>query len=271
MKQKKSLWSDVSILIAVVVIISALLRGSWQFWTLVATVSLWTAWAVYRHLIPFLKEYKDSREAKKIQQHYQKQAEQQNLFSDTDISDSVSIVLIRHVNHRISAYLKASYPDATWDWCETSPERLAVQGGTGRIKLHGVPDFNFAEVTLDPTARISCKLLKLVPLGTQPESDNTVEQGKEKKAVTEVNPQIWYEQKGKSVLTNLIVDLNSRGHSSLTIQEDGNVVIKQENNDIKKRLFESIPNRVSWPRMVKIFERDGIATEITDAGLVLSW
>lgn len=271
MKQKKNLWSDVSILIAAVVIVSVLLHGSWQFWALVTVVTLWTAWTVYRHLIPLLKEFRDSREAKKIQKHYQKQVEQQKLCSDIDTFDPVSIILLRHVNHRISAYLKSSYPDASWDWCEENPEKLAIHGGTGRIKLSGVSDYNFAEVTLDPSAHINCELLKLVPLGTKSESADEAEKEVKSGTVSEVNPQVWYEKHGKSVLTNLIVDLNSRGYSSLTIQEDGNVVIKQENQDIKKRYFTSVPDRVSWPRMVKVFERDGIAGEITDAGLVVSW
>lgn len=271
MKQKKNLWSDVSILIAAVVIVSALLRGLWQFWVLAAVITVWTVWAVYRHLIPYLKDVRDSREAKKVQQHYQKQAEQQKLCSDIDTFDPVSVILLRHVNHRISAYLKSSYPDATWDWCEDNPEKLAIHGGTGRIKLSGVPDYNFAEITLNPNARINCELIKLVPLGTKSESGNEAEKDVTSGKDSEINPQVWYERQGKSVLTNLIVDLNSRGYSSLTIQEDGNVVIKQENQDIKKRYFTSVPDRVSWPRMVKVLERDGIAGEITDAGLVVSW
>jgi hypothetical protein len=271
MKQKKNLWSDVSILIVAVLAVMAFLRGSWQFWALTTVFAVWSAWAICRHLIPFLKELRDNREARKVQKHYQKQAEQQKLFWDIDTSDPVSVVLLRHVNHRISAYLQASYPDATWSWCEENPEKLATKGGTGRIKLNNVPDFNFAEITLDQSAKIGCKLLKLVPLGAEknPAAETLPE---EKPApTTEVNPQVWYEQKGKAVLTNLIVDLDSRGHSSLTIQEDGNIVIKQENRDIKKRVFETVPDRVSWPRLVKVFERDGIATEITDGGLLLSW
>lgn len=271
MKQKKNLWSDVRILIAAVVIIHALLRGNWQFWTLAAAISVWTAWAMYRHLIPFLKEFRDSREAKKVKKHYQEQAEQQKLCSDIDTFDPIAIVLLRHVNHRISAYLKSSYPDASWDWCVDNPEKLAVHGGTGRIKLSGIPDFDFAEITLNPNAQIGCKLLRIVPLETKSESADGADKDKKSGNTSEVNPQVWYEKQGKSVLTNLIVDLNSRGYSSLTIQEDGNVVIKQENQDIKKRCFASVPDRVIWPRLVKVFERDGIAGEITDAGLVVSW
>lgn len=271
MKQKKNLWSDVSILIAAVVIISAFLRGSWQFWTLVAVISVWTVWAVYHHLIPFLKEFRDSREAKKVQKHYQEQAEQQKLCSDIDTFDPIAIVLLRHVNHRISAYLKSSYPDASWDWCEDNPEKLAVHGGTGRIKLSGIPDFDFAEITLNPNAQINCKLLRIVPLETKSLSADEADKDKKSGNINEVNPQVWYEQQGKSVLTNLIVDLNSRGYSSLTIQEDGNVVIKQENQDIKKRYFTSVPNRVTWPRLEKVLESDGIAAETMDAGLILSW
>ena len=72
-------------------------------------------------------------------------------------------------------------------------------------------------------------------------------------------------------MTNLIADLNSRGHSSLTILEDGNISISQADSEIRKPAFESVPERTYWPRLVKVFEREGIAADAAEQGIVLSW
>lgn len=76
----------------------------------------------------------------------------------------MGLVLLRHVNFRISAYLQSAYPEATWQWLEEFPEKIVAKGGTGRIQLYGVPDFNYADVSFDQKADISCSLLKIVPM-----------------------------------------------------------------------------------------------------------
>ncbi len=270
MKQKKNLWSDVSKLIVAVLAIMAFLRGKAQFIAYVIAFTVWSAHAVYHYLVPYIKEKMASREAKQFQKQYEKQAQQQKITVDLDISDPMYLVLLRHASYRISDYLQSIYPDATWSWCCSNPEKIVAKGGTGRIKLNGVADFNYAEVTLDQNAKITCHLLNIVPMGKEKQDDKTSEKNETKPAV-EVNPQVWFEEKGKKVLTSLIADLHSRGHSSLTIKEDGTVVIKQDDRDITKRAFDSMPDKVAWPRLKKVIEGSGIATEITDGGLVLSW
>ena len=268
-KSKPYLWSDVSILIVAVLAITAFIRGTWQFWLLVTAFAVWSAYAVFRHLLPFIREQQDRKEARDLRQCYEARQAKQRVFTGIDVSDPVAIVLLRHASHRISANLKAVYPDATWEWCVDDPEGIAAKGGVARIRLHGAADYNFAEVTLDQDARISFQLLKMVPFGVE-EGFDSIQQPTSKK-VREVDPQVWYEQKGKTVLTNLIADLNSRGHSSLTILEDGSISIMQAEQETKRPAFESVPERTYWPRLVKVFEREGIAADATAQGLVLSW
>ena len=267
-KSKASLWPDVSILVVVVLTVTAFFRGAWQFWLLLAAFAVWSTYAVFRHLLPFIRQQLDRMEARELRRHYEQQTRQHG-FPEVDVSDPVSLVLLRHANHRISAKLKAVYPDATWEWCTDHPERIVAKGGVGKIRLHSTGDCNYAEVTLDQDARISFQLLKLVPFGDE-EMPQSSEQPAPKK-VREIDPQVWYEQKGKAVLTNLIADLNSRGHSSLTILEDGSISISQADSEIRKPAFESVPERTYWPRLVKVFEREGIAADAAEQGLVLSW
>ncbi|MEH2929444.1 hypothetical protein VSQ48_05925 [Candidatus Ventrimonas sp. KK005] len=183
-------------------------------------------------------------------------------------SPEMELLLLRHVNHRISAYLRAVYPDVRWEWCEKRPEKLVLAGGTGRIRLYGIPDFDHADVCVDQNASITCNMLKMVPLsetgGAGPE--DTVPPNKQP-----VDPQIWYEVQGRKVLEALVADLNSRGHSCLTIHEDGDICIKEDTEEVAKEHLAGFPEKTYWSRLLQVFERNGLAAEVTAKGIQISW
>lgn len=275
MKQKKSLWSGVSILLVATLAIMAFIRGRAQIWSLAASFSLWTVWAVIRYLIPYIKETAHRAEAKKIRKKCEKQDAARRQIIIPDVSDPVSLVLLRHANYRISAYLRSAYPNVTWEWQEESPERIIANGGTGRIRLFGVQDYNYADVTFDQDAGIAFSLVKVVPLTqnaalsapaktpTSPEADPV--------QPNVVDPQIWYEVQGRKVLEALITDLQSRGYNSLTIRENGDIAIKQADSEKIRPAFENIPEKTYWARLCKVFEREGMAANIQNDGILLTW
>ncbi len=268
MKQKTSLWSGVSVLSVVVLATTAVVRGGLQIWLFAGAFAVWSVWASVKFLIPCLKAYK-YRFAIKKQRKKKKAQLPKKEFDVPDCSDPVGVVLLRHVNFRISAYLQSAYPDATWQWLEEFPEKIVAKGGTGRIQLYGVPDFDYADVSFDQKADIRCSLLKIVPMAQiqKPSGETkTIPQQQ-----TPVDPQVWYEKQGRSVLESMIADLNSRGHHSLTIRENGEIAIMQADSEITKPAFENVPEKTYWPRLAKVFEREGLAAEITSTGIALSW
>ena len=187
----------------------------------------------------------------------------------TVLQQEFGTLLLRHVNHRISAYLKAVYPDATWEWRSPEPEKLILHGGTGRITISGIPDYNQAEVTFDQKANFSCSLLKVTPV-----VQSTAENGASEKLPApprEIDPQVWFEQQGRKVLDDLIYDLNSRGYSSLVIKDNGDVCIRQGDVEKAQTSFKNLPEKHYWPRLLKVFEREGIAASMTDDAIALNW
>lgn len=42
-----------------------------------------------------------------------------------------------------------------------NPVLFVAQGGTGRIRVYGVPAYDFADVTVDQSGKLSCSLVKL--------------------------------------------------------------------------------------------------------------
>lgn len=146
-----------------------------------------------------------------------------------------------------------------------NPILFIVQGGTGRIRIYGVPDYEYADVRLDKNGDLDCSLVKIVPMqdngpgapSGQPSAD----------------PQAWYELEGRGVLDALIADLRSRGHSSLTLNEDGSISFQPEAGGKKatKHAFASFPEKVYWPRLADTLTQEGLTADVQDRHILVSW
>lgn len=277
MKRKKTLGSGVSILIVAVLAITAFIRGNAQAWLLAIAFVAWTAWAIAYFLVPYIKEQIRRKKAKEIRRQCEEQDAASKKFEIPVITNPVNLVLLRHVNYRISAYIQSIYPEATWEWREEFPELIVSKGGTGRIRLFGIDNFNYADVTFDQYANIDCELMNVVPIAqskpdaTKPTPTEPAEPVVPTAPANPVDPQVWYEMQGRNVLESIINDLHSRGYSSLTILENGDITVKQANSNKVESTLESLPEKTYWTRLCKVFESEGIAASITDGGLLLTW
>ena len=149
------------------------------------------------------------------------------------------------------------------------PEQLIRNGGTGRIRVFGIDEFDHADVTLDQNANIKCDMVKIAPLskvGGETNEDDTTPPNRQP-----VDPRIWYETQGRSVLEALISDLNSRGHSKLTLREDGDICIEQGEDAVSQEHLNNFPQKVYWPRLAEVLESNGLAAEVTAQGIQVSW
>lgn len=271
MKNDKTPWGSLGLLIGAVVAIMALARGKLQTGLLLAVFALWGIWVAAFLLSPRIKRYR--RKNARRQQARQRQSEgiaPPGLFQLTDTDGSpAEQLLLRHVNHRISAYLRSAYPDMTWEWCEKAPEKIILQGGVGRIRVFGVADFDHADIRIDRQANISCDMVKTVPLNTAGEQEPVEDKVPPNKQP--IDPQVWYEVQGRKVLEALVADLNSRGHSRMVLHEDGDVCVTEDKEEVAKEHLANFPEKVYWDRLVQVFERNGLAAEVTAAGIQVSW
>ena len=271
MKNDKALWGSISILVGIVIAILALVRGDMQTWLLLGVFSLWGTWIVAILLLPYMRQAKRRQQRKYRLNRLYAEGSRGPAPKAQEKPEGAPMehLLLRHVNHRISSYLHSAYPEVTWSWCEKEPERLAIHGGIGRIRVYGVPDFDHADVTVDQKANISCSMVKIVPLSQIGATAD--EESKAPPNRQPVDPQIWYEVQGREVMETLMADLNSRGHNSLTLYENGNICIRQDNEEVAQEQLPGFPDKTYWPRLVKVFERNGLAAEITGTGIVVTW
>lgn len=265
MKNGKHTSLGASGLLVAVLAVMAFIRGPLQIWFLAGAFALWALWM----LVPMIATA-HRRNARRQKRQTPPPPAKPREFNVPDLSESAEGILLRHVNFRISAYLKSAYPDVTWEWEEKNPERIITRGGAARIKLFGVPDFNYANVIFDCKANINCDMMKIIPLsevaGGTPNGAPA-----QKPPQQPTDPQIWYEMQARQVLEDLIADLYSRGHNSLTIKENGDICIKQADAEVTAQTLKNFPARNYWQALAKVFEKEGMAAAVTDIGLAVTW
>lgn len=255
MKQKISLASSISILTGVVIAILALLRGPVQTVLMLLTFVLWGLWVLLALLRPSWQSNRDYRLRE------ERAAREQSALSGKNLSG----LLLCHVNYRVSDYLKRVYPNARWEWMMPNPVLFIAQGGTGRICVFGVPDYEYADVTLGKNGSLDCSLVKIVPVEDRGQGAPS--------GRPSLDPQAWYELEGRDVLDGVIADLRSRGHSSLTLNEDGSISFQPEAGDRKttKYAFGSFPEPVYWSRVADVLAQEGLTANVQADHIAVSW
>lgn len=263
MKHTNSLlWGSVSILIGVVIAILALVRGVWQTPLLIAAFAVWGLYLIFILLLPALRSNRELRRREKRAEREKRALEETNV-TDAELSNK----LLRNVSFRISDYLRSAYPNARWEWAIDYPAVFAAQGGTARIRVYGIPDFDYADVTMDHRSNLTCSLVKVVPVQGQG-AEEALPPNQQP-----VDPQVWYELQGRKVLEALVADLNSRRYNKLFLNEDGSISIQPEDGETEpvQESFKSFPEKVYWPRLAQVLDQEGLSATVQDTCIQVSW
>ena len=264
MKRKKIFGKNMTFLVVGILIVLSFIKGEKQIWYLIGVFAIWGIWTLGAVLLANWSYIKEKFNKK----NFTKSGKKKNsIFNDTEDENGAS--LLRHVNFRISENLKSVYPTITWEWCLEKPEQFAIEGGTGRIRLFGITDFNYADVTLDEFAQLDFNLIKIMSFAELTKTDKS--ENTPPRDNTQVTPETWYNIQGKKILESCIADLNSRGYSSLIIKENGDICIKQEDKEVIKNKFNNLPGKNTWQGLIKIIENDGLGAAVTGNTIKVSW
>ena len=188
-----------------------------------------------------------------------------------DIEDEpLSDILLLHVNQRITAALRTAGSNITWEWATKDPLAIVKEGGRCLIRVHGLDGFESAEVVLDKQAHLRCELINTVPLRPNPTTASPEKPRIPAETPPLSNPRIWYETEGRAALEGIVADLSSRGHHSMTVQEDGHIQLADGSTSVLPELH-GFPPVGCWEKLKQVFAGDGLAAEETSGKLVLSW
>ena len=174
------------------------------------------------------------------------------------------------MNQRITAALRTAGSNITWEWATKDPLAIVKEGGRCLIRVHGLDGFESAEVALDKQAHLRCELINTVPLRPNPTADATEKPRIPAKTPPLPDPRIWYETEGRATLEGIVADLSSRGHHSMTVQEDGHIKLSDGSTSALPELH-GFPPVGCWEKLKQVFAGDGLAAEEISGKLVLSW
>ena len=265
MKKLSPLWGSISLLIGVVIAILALVRGFWQLPLLLLVIAVWALWLIGTQLLP---AWRANQAYRMKERQLQEQQVEEIPVTPGHARADVSQKLLNHVSLRITERLRAAYPKVRWEWFIPDPIRFVEEGGTGRIRVYGIKDFDYVDVELDQKANLTCSLIKIVPVSPGGADAPAAPPNKQV-----LDPKVWFEMRGRKTLETLIGDLNSRGHSSLTLRDDGSICIQPEEGgeEVVQDTLLDFPEKVYWPQLVNVLAQEGLAADIQDTGLLVSW
>lgn len=184
------------------------------------------------------------------------------------IDPEMEAVMLRHINFRITEKLQGAFPSAVWRWETAKPLEQAVKGGSTRIRLSGVPDWNFADVLFERSGRIKLEMLSLRPIeeiGRQEAKSTPAADG------DAVNLRDWYDLSASAVVRATIDEVYTRGYRELRIAEDGALYVLEQQEQVKQGRLSYLPGKKLWPDLVPFFEEDDITATVEEDDILLTW
>ena len=277
---EKILNRSISWMFAALLLILSFIRGPIQAWMLAAVFAAWVIYLAARLLLPRVKVWFAKRKGTNKRPKKRRAVKKQRDIPVPEETSSVLVegselerLLLGHISCRISEKLKSAYPQATWQWCSPQPESI-IRGGTGRIRTFNTEDYTHAEVTVGEYFKIAFKMMKIVDFSAA--ANSGPEETADTKSTNEAEPQVvdpavWYDLVGREVLTGLIRDWSTRGHSMLHIAEDGKVFFTEGADEIQAEELKEFPTKQYWPELAKCLEKDDLKTQLQENRMEVLW
>ena len=185
------------------------------------------------------------------------------------INPEMEAVMLRHINFRITEKLQGAFPSAVWRWETAKPLEQAVKGISARIRLSGVPDWNFADVRFERSGRIKLEMLSLRPLGEmqRPPEEKPAADGDP----DSVNLRDWYDLSASAVVRATIDEVYTRGYRELRIAEDGALYVLEQQAQVGQGRLSYLPGKKLWADLVPLFEEDDITATVEEDDILLTW
>lgn len=234
------------------------------------TFSLRTAFA---HTFPFAKDSfgketsNDSVSVSPAKYRPPVMPDQKAAFSEAELAQ-----ILQHIRLRITDKLKSAYAEATWQWDKEPDLHDILAGKTFRILVENMESYTHADISFDRFGRIHVEPMTIgafSPAENKADADDADTPAPEEPAVVDVR--VWYELIGQKILTEQITELHAKGHSKLTIMENGDITVKNQKKDILKATLDSFPAPNYWQELVSILAEDQLTAKITGNSLQVSW
>lgn len=181
------------------------------------------------------------------------------------------LFLIRQVNYRITEHLKQTYPMVTWLWTKTPSAAELCKGGIWRIRVSNTEPFNYGEVSLSGSGKLTINMLQVMALGEALQPVPEPSDLKQEDLLDRIDVKTWYHTHGEQILAQMIDDLNAQGHRQLTIKETGEVIVASAGIQQPIDTIPNFPPRMMWEEFGQLLSEDDIEATVMPDCLILAW
>lgn len=232
--------------------------------------SLGTAFA---HTFQFMRDFfvketsNDSMSVSPVEYRPPILPDQKAAFSEAELAQ-----ILQHIKLRITDKLKSAYAKATWQWDKGPDLHDILAGKTFRILVENMESYTHADISFDRFGRIHVAPMTIGSFSSaenKSDADDMDTPAPKEPAVVDVR--VWYELIGQKILTEQITELHAKGHSRLTIMENGDITVKNQKKDMLRATLDSFPAPNYWQELVSILAEDQLTAKITGNSLQVSW
>lgn len=181
----------------------------------------------------------------------------------TDIPDTETL-LWRQISYQITDKLRGTFPEATWEFVKHPELQHLLNSTPIRIRTYNTSTYNFAEFCVDQYGHLNLELLTISSLKRKCDTESSSES-------PIIDPESWYSLIGKQALTEIIGDLQARGHQKLSISETGEIFIQNGDMRENRGTLEHFPPKSHWDVLCDILIQDELEAAETENTLELSW
>lgn len=195
----------------------------------------------------------------------QSQGKKEHAMQIIDLEPDYKALYAQQVLRRIQERVHSTFPDANVEICEKDILRIVSTGKSVYVPIKSAGHYSHISVGFRSDGEIQMNLFSLVNF------DHL--QKEEKIAESEPTFEIdqWYSQRGQQMLTELITNMNSRGYTKLSINESGDVTVKENGRSVLKDHFKEIPPKEQWGRLKELMAEDEVAIQVSGKRLTVAW
>ena len=237
-------------------------------WVAVTAIAVWLLSVFISRIAELRRTRKRKRDGKRLAKISSEAPQDASPVAENPEND---LFLIRQINFRVTEQLKATYPAISWLWVKRPPVSELCKGGAWRIRLSNADPFNYGEVMLTETGKMSITLLQATPLKDAVAASIESNDLEDDEILDRLDVKTWYRNEGEAVLSRMIDDLNTQGHRKLMIHEDGEVIVTASGTELTVDTIRNFPPRMAWEEFCQVLKEDEITAVVKPEGLQLSW
>ena len=184
-----------------------------------------------------------------------------------DVGPDYKKLFVQQTYYRIQEKMRTKFPNVSVEISESELYKIACEGKTIYAAIDQAEHYTHLSVALAKNGDLIMNLFSLVNLDMIHQTTDQIQQ------VIEEDTQVeqWFERKGQQLLTELLTNMNARGYSKISINEEGDVMVREDGRNCVKDYFKEIPPKKDWQKLKELMSKDGVNVQVSARYLKFAW